>query len=94
MSGGARHQAWLGALEADRAVDKIRERFGWQAIGYGSVALEYLAPCPMNFASWLKRTFELVPGNRDEAISGQERAWQRDCSLLSQIRNSLIAILS
>ena len=25
---------------ADRAVDKIRGRFGWEAVGYGSVALE------------------------------------------------------
>jgi DNA polymerase IV len=24
---------------ADRAIDRIRERFGWQAVGYGSVAL-------------------------------------------------------
>ena len=24
---------------ADRAVDRIRERFGWEAVGYGSVAL-------------------------------------------------------
>jgi DNA polymerase-4 len=23
---------------ADRAVDKIRDRFGWDAVGYGSVA--------------------------------------------------------
>ena len=26
---------WL----ADRAIDKIRDRFGWEAVGYGSVAL-------------------------------------------------------
>jgi DNA polymerase IV len=24
---------------ADRAIDRIRERFGWEAVGYGSVAL-------------------------------------------------------
>ena len=30
----------LARWKADRAVDAIRERFGWQAVGYGSVALE------------------------------------------------------
>ena len=24
---------------ADRAIDKIRDRFGWEAVGYGSVVL-------------------------------------------------------
>lgn len=29
----------MARWQADRAVDRIRERFGWQAVGYGSVAL-------------------------------------------------------
>ena len=34
---------------ADRAVDKIRERFGWEAIGYGSVALGLTRSVPDAF---------------------------------------------
>jgi DNA polymerase IV len=34
---------------ADRAVDKIRERFGWAAVGYGSVALEMSRSVPDAF---------------------------------------------
>jgi DNA polymerase-4 len=34
---------------ADRAVDKIRERFGWGAVGYGSVALGIVRSVPDEF---------------------------------------------
>jgi DNA polymerase IV len=34
---------------ADRAVDTIRERFGWEAIGYGSVVLDFARTVPDEF---------------------------------------------
>ena len=34
---------------ADRAVDMIRDRFGWEAVGYGSVALELTRSVPDAF---------------------------------------------
>ncbi|BCH28958.1 DNA polymerase IV [Mesorhizobium sp. L-8-10] len=34
---------------ADRAIDRIRDRFGWDAVGYGSVALEISRSVPDAF---------------------------------------------
>ncbi len=39
----------LARWAADRAVDRIRERFGWQAIGYGSVVLGSASFVPDEF---------------------------------------------
>jgi DNA polymerase IV len=40
---------------ADRAVDRIRERFGWNAIGYGSTTLERSLTVPDEFRELAQR---------------------------------------
>ena len=42
---------WL----ADRAIDKIRDRFGWEAVGYGSVALRPSRSIPDAFRRLAER---------------------------------------
>jgi DNA polymerase-4 len=48
---GRRHGSGRGVMRgaADRAIDTIRERFGWEAIGYGSVVLDFSRTVPDEF---------------------------------------------
>jgi DNA polymerase-4 len=45
----------IARLLADRAVDKIRDRFGWDAVGYGSVVLERSRSVPDEFRELAER---------------------------------------
>ena len=47
---------------ADRAIDAIRDRFGWEAVGYGSVALELSRSVPDAFGELAERELD----HRDE----------------------------
>ena len=39
----------IARYAADRAIDRIRERFGWEAVGYGTVALGLARSVPDDF---------------------------------------------
>jgi len=45
----------IARWSADRAIDKIRDRFGWEAAGYGSVALEPSRSVPDAFRELAER---------------------------------------
>jgi DNA polymerase-4 len=45
----------LARWSADRAIDKIRARFGWQAVGYGSVVLSDAHSVPDAFRALAER---------------------------------------
>jgi DNA polymerase-4 len=39
----------MARWRADRAIDAVRDRFGWDAVGYGSVALAHRRSVPDAF---------------------------------------------
>ena len=58
---------------ADRAIDMIRDRFGWDAVGYGSVLLGPSRSVPDEFASSLKRTSNQLGAEAAEQDGGGGR---------------------
>jgi DNA polymerase-4 len=45
----------MARWEADRAIDMIRDRFGWEAVGYGSVVLGLSRSVPDAFRELAER---------------------------------------
>ena len=45
----------MARWSADRAMDMIRDRFGWEAVGYGSVALDLSRSVPDAFRELAER---------------------------------------
>jgi DNA polymerase-4 len=48
-------KAGMARWTADRAIDRIRDRFGWEAVGYGSVALGLSRSVPDAFRELAER---------------------------------------
>src|SRR5262249_11427128 len=48
----------MARWSADRAIDRIRDRFGWQAVGYGSVVLSPSRSVPDAFRDPAEKGFE------------------------------------
>jgi DNA polymerase-4 len=46
----------MARLRADRAVDAIRERFGWEAVNYASAAMDRGRAVPEAFRSLAEKT--------------------------------------
>src|SRR5262249_2036335 len=68
---------------ADRAVDTIRDRFGWEAVGYGSVALGLSRSVPDELPELAEKALKLPQKSQPSLI--------KVCNKLIYIHKTLIA---
>jgi DNA polymerase IV len=55
---------------ADRAIDKIRDRFGWEAVGYGSVMLGLSRSVPDEFRQLAEKDLQSARNIWDRPAAG------------------------